>query len=73
MSYLRGYIAMLQTRHCARADCGREFTEEGFHTMCPRCRKMIQREKERTKKRELLVNGFYEDGTQVRVDWWLPQ
>ena len=34
---------------------------------------MIQREKERTKKRELLVNGFYEDGTQVRVDWWLPQ
>jgi hypothetical protein len=23
---------MLQTRHCARADCGKEFTEEGSFT-----------------------------------------
>jgi len=57
-------------------DCGQEFTEEGFHLMCPKCRKMIQREKERLdaawKAREdSHAKGYgYE---QFPMDWWLPQ
>ena len=39
---------MLQTRRCTL--CQQEFTEEGFHLMCPRCRKIVQREKERIAK-----------------------
>ena len=65
---------MLQTRHCARADCGEEFTEEGFHLMCPKCRKMIQREKERIAARIKVEGDFKFVGSQdILLDWWLPQ
>ena len=66
---------MLETRRCARADCGEEFTEDGFHTMCPKCRKMIQREKERIAKRLLGYSPLspWVDDPQFDLDWWLPQ
>lgn len=63
---------MLQTRHCARADCGQEFTEEGFHLMCPKCRKMIQREKERLRIADKIPAKFPPD-FDILLDWWLPQ
>lgn len=65
---------MLQTRHCARADCGKEFTEEGFHTTCPRCRKADQRRRERVRKafETAKIAGPIEH-PEEELKWWLPQ